>query len=511
MSDPTEDTNDPTTQPEGADDAVEPDEETSDEQTEGELSEEEQAKADADKLKEAIDVAIDEIGTLRKRLTITVPKEIVQERLEDQFSELQRQRDVPGFRKGRAPRRLVEKAYGSEVRDLLKDQIASQAYMAAVEKEELDVLGDPAIDFEKIEMPEEGALEFSCEIEVKPDFELPKLEGIPIDKPAVTITEEDIDQQVERLQMRFGNYVPVEDAEIQADDLVTADVKITVGDTTLFEQTNEQFAARPSRIEDFVLDNLGDDLAGAKVGETRTVEVDVPDDYEVEEHRGKKAEFTFTIRDIKRLDVPELNDEFAQMLGLENVDELRTMIRAESESHIDQEIQRGMREQIRKYLAENTELDVPAGLSSRQTQRVVQQQVVDMQRQGLPDVEIEKRLDELQTTAQEAAATEIKMFFILEKLAEEFDITVTEDEINGQVAQIAQRMNRRFDRVRDELARHGRLQALYVRLREEKVIDRLLQDAEITEVSREEADESPAEADDKKKSEKSEQTEDESE
>ncbi len=502
MSDPNEETQDPTTDPQEAEDAAE-----QDEQLDEDLTDEEQAQADADKLKEAIHVTVDDVGTLRKKLTVRVPQDIVAERLDEQFAELQRERDVRGFRRGRAPRRLVEKAYGSEVRQLLKEQIVSQAYLAAVDKEELQVLGDPDIDFDAIELPEDTDLEFSCELEVKPEFELPKLEGIPVEKPTVTVTDEDVDLQLERLRMRFGRYEPVADGEIQPDDMVTADVKVTVDDETITEETGVQFAARPSRVEGIVVENLGDDLAGAKVGDERTVQAEVPDDFEKEEVRGKTADITFAIRDIKRMNLPELSDTFAQMMGLESVDELKTMIRAESESRIDQEIQRGMREQIRQYLADNTDFDVPAGLSSRQTQRVVQQRLVDMQRQGIPEAEVEKRLDELQTTAQEEAAADIKMFFILEKLGEEFDINVTEDEINGQVAQIAQRTGRRFDRVRDELSRRGGLQALYISLREEKVIDRLLQDAEVTEVSQEEAeekDEKPAKKKKQKKADKDE-------
>lgn len=463
-------------------------------------------KSPEDKLKEVITVDLEDVGTLRKRMTVTVPGENIQERLDEQFSELQRERDVRGFRRGRAPRRLVEKTYGSEVRDITKEQLVSQAYLAAVDREDIQVLGDPDLDFDKIELPDEGKdLEFSCEIEIKPEFELPKLEKIPVEKPVVTITDEDVDRQIERLLMRFGRFEPVEEGgDIQEDDLVTADVKATSGDEVIFDETATQFGARPSRVGGIALESLGDDLAGAKVGDQRTIEATVPDDYEKEELRGKPVKIDFTIRDIRRMVLPELTDEFAQMLGLETVDELKAMIRAESESRIDQEIQRGMRNQIRQYLADNTELEVPPGLSSRQTQRAVQQRMIDMQRQGVPEAEIEKHLDELQTTAKEQAANEIKMFFILEKLAEQFEFEVSEDEINGQIAQIAQSSGRRFDRVRDELMRRGGVEALYVNIRDEKVIDRLLQDAEITEVEPEADEEEGASEEPKKKAKKDE-------
>jgi trigger factor len=449
---------------------------------------EELAEEKAKKLKEAITVQVQDIGPLRQKLTITVPHEVFEERLDDQFQELQRERDIRGFRRGRAPRRLVEKAYGSEVKGLVKDQVISEAYFAAVDQKSLKVLGEPDLDLEKLTLPAEGPLEFTCEVEVKPEFELPELKEIPVQRPVISVSDEDIDKQIERFRMRFGTFNPVEDGIVQADDLVVADAKLRIGDKVIKEETNVQFAARPSRIEGIVVDKLGEALVGAKTGDERTVDAIVPDDHETEEYRGKTAQFDITIHDVKRLVLPPLDDAFAKMVGFENVAELRTMVRAQSESRYDQEIRRGMRGQISQYLIDNTKFEIPPALGSRQTERVVARQLVELQRQGVPDAEIQKRADELRTTAREQAAVELKLFFVLEKLAEQFDIDVSEDELNGQVAQIARAQGRRFDRVRDELMDRGTLQALYVSIRDDKVLDRLLDDAKTTEVTPEQAD-----------------------
>jgi len=455
---------------------------------EREKTPEELAEEQSKKLKESIGVRTEEIGTLRQRLTVTVPRRILDERLEEQFRELQRERDIRGFRRGRAPRRLVEKAFGTEVKDLIKDQVVSQAYLAAVEKQEMKVLGDPDLNLEKIVLPAEGDLEFTCEVEVKPEFELPELKGIAVRKPVIKFTDEDVDRQIDRFRMRLGSFNPVEDGTIQLDDLVVADVKLVIGDETVKEETNVQFAARPSRIEGIIVEKLGEALVGAKAGEERTVEATVPDDHEKEEYRGKTAAFNLKIHDIKRLVLPPLDDHFARANGFESISELRTMIRAQAESRMDQEIRRGMRAQVGQYLVDNTKLEIPPVLGSRQTERVVAGQMIELQRQGVPEAEIEKQLDELRTTARERAVVELKMFFILEKLAEQFEIDVTEDELNGQVAQIARSSGRRFDRVRDELANRGAIQALYLSIRDDKVLDRLLEDAQITEVTPEQED-----------------------
>ena len=179
-----------------------PDEEvaTAPEDQEQELTDEEQAMA---KLKEAIDVQVDDAGTLRKKLTITLPAGTVTERRSEQFGELKRDSVVPGFRKGHAPLKLVEKRFGQDVNSQLSSQLLSSSYLAAVEKEDLKTIGDPMIwaedaksdagappklvsieqAFELIELPSEGDFTYSCEIELQPEFDLPELKGIKIEEP----------------------------------------------------------------------------------------------------------------------------------------------------------------------------------------------------------------------------------------------------------------------------------------------------------------------------------------
>ena len=166
------------------------------------------------------------------------------------------------------------------------------------------------------------------------------------------------------------------------------------------------------------------------------------------------------------------------------------MVRAESESRIDEEVNRGMGAQIQQYLLDNTDFEVPPGLSSRQTDRIVQRRRVEMQRRGVPEAEVDKQADELQTQAREEAANQLKLLFILEQIAEQFEIDVSEEEINGQLAQIAQSSGRRLDRVRDEMMRRDGLQSVYMTIRDEKCIARLLKDAKIDEVTPEEAQQS---------------------
>lgn len=455
-----------------------------------------------EKLKSAIRVNVSEAGVLRKTMTVTVPRDNLQFELDKEFKELLTEATIPGFRKGRAPRRLIEKRFGRDVSDQVQTRILSNAYLAAVEKEDLKVLGDPLVwvslkdkagaqkeqlvDMQKalehIRLPDTGDFEFRCEVEIKPEFELPELEGVAVEKPILEITDEDVTTQIDRIRARRGAYAPVAEGEgIQADDFLICDLRMVVDGSEIKTAENVRFAARAQMVEGAVVADFGEKLTGAKAGESRTVSGDLPDDYDVAELRGKKATFEVKVQEIKRLQLPELDASFIESMGFDKVEEFREWVRTGMESQLGQEIQRGMHEQVRRYLLENTKIEVPEGLSSKQAERIAMRRRVELARQGVPDEEIEKHADELMTSAREQAAVELKLFFILDKIAGLWEIDVTEEEMNAQIAAIAQSYNKRFDRVRDELAQNNGLTMLYLEIRDENCINKILEKAKVTE------------------------------
>jgi trigger factor len=440
---------------------------------------EEQEQSDAEKLKEVIDVQTESVGLLRTKITVTVPRDTVDERLHAQFDELRREAQVPGFRPGHAPMSLVEKRFGGEVKGELKDQLVAQAYMAAVEKQDLKVLGDPDMDLEKIELPESGDLSFSCEVELQPEFDLPKLEGIEIKRPKIEISDQDVTGQIDRMRAMRGNFEPVEGGEVEQDDLVVADLQIYVDSESVHREENAQVYARPSVIDGVPVESLGDVLEGSKAGDACTAEVELPDTYRLEEHRGKKARIELAVQEIKRLVLPELDQKMLADFGAESEEDLRTWIQANLEARLDQQVRSAMRDQLYRYLLDNTSFDVPPDLSQRQTERVVNRRMLELLNQGVPETEVNKQLDQLRTTAGEQAAQDLKLFFVFQKIAEHLEVDVSEEEINSRIAQIAQSYNRRFDRVRDDLMRRGGMSEIYVTLREQKCVDRLLEQANV--------------------------------
>ena len=454
-----------------------------------------------DELKKSVKTVVKDVGVLRKELEITVPAKVIGDHLAHNYDELLHDALVPGFRKGRAPKRLIEKRFGSEVRDSIKTSILGQSFFAAVENEEFDVLGDPRFHvtvgeevklmeigeaLEHITITEDADFAYTCEVEIKPTFELPELEGIEIKAPQISITDEMIDEQLLRRRKIRGRYEPSKEAAGSEDDQLIADATLTVDGNVIKTEENVQLGVRAARLDTIPLMTLGEVLKGAKPGATRTVECQVPDDYERPDLRGKTGTFEFKIHEIKRL-VPIPAEEYAEQMGCKSVAELREFIREDMEAERDDLIAKAKKEQVLEYLLEKTLLDLPEGLSARQTDHAVVRRVIELQQAGLPQSEIDAKIDELRTSAKESVARDLKLGFILGKVAEKLGAEVTDEEVNTEIARMARLYNRRFDRVRDDLQNQGLLDQLAEKIRHDKCVTTLLGDAKIIEVTGEPA------------------------
>jgi len=475
---------------------------------------EDDAEALLEILKEKALVEIEEVGTLRRKLSITVPAEVIEEQLDKQFGELRSDAVVPGFRKGHAPIQLVQKRFGAEIRESLTTTILGQAFFAATEKNELEVLGDPRFqittdDGEQLmeldealqhyKLPQSGEFSFACEVEIKPTFKLPELEGIEVKTPKIKILKKDVEANIERQLKIRGRFEPVLDGVAETDDMVIAKTKLTSGGDLIKEEDNVDMGVRPTRLNGILLEQLGDVLTGAKVGDTRSAECDIPDDYERADLRGKKGLFEITVHEIKRLK-PAAIETLVEQSGAESEKELREFIKDEMEAERDQLVERAKREQVLDYLLQKVELDLPDDLSNRQTERAVARKMIDMQQRGVPQGDAEAMVDELRTSAKEEVARSLKLEFIMEKVAEQLDVVVTDEEINSEIARIARMYNQRFDRIRDSLHSRGLLEQLVEQIRQDKCIKLLLSGAQLKEVT-EDSDE-PAESAEPGKSDK---------
>ncbi len=429
-------------------------------------------------------VTIKEVGPCKKQVCVEIPEEAVRIATDKQYEGLRRDAMVPGFRKGRAPRRLLEKRFGKDVTEQVKLKLLADASDSAIKDKSLDVLGEPDIDFEKIELPVAGPLKFDFEIEVRPEFDLPALEGIAVEKGKLEVTEAQIDREIEQLCRWSGVWVPREGGEVESGDQIIADVVYKADAVEEEEKLDniEIYVRENGFVGAIAVKNLDELLAGAKAGDVRQSSVEVPKTYFREEYRGKKVDIKITVKDIKWLRPAALDGDFFKRLGVESKDELRQKVGDTLRGRLESQVRTEMTEQIYRYMLDGTKFDLPMDIVADQARVLLQRQYAGLIRRGLSREQIEEQMEQLRAGSEQQAKEQLKIFFIMDKVAGKLGIEITEEEINGYIAQLAIQRGQRPERMREEMVRDGSLAQFRLQVREEKCIAKLLESAKITEV-----------------------------
>jgi len=427
-------------------------------------------------------VTIEKAGPCRKKVIVEIPRETITRATDGQYETFRKDALVPGFRKGRAPRRLLEKRFGKDVGEQVKLKLLADASDAAVKDSKLDILREPEINYEKIELPAEGPLKFDFEIEVRPEFELPSLEGIPVNKPRLEVTEGHIDREIEMLRKYAGVWTPKESGKVEPEDQVVADVMLNIeGQEQKLD--NAEIQVKPNGfIADVPVEKLDQVLAGAKSGDVKTVEVTVPKTYFKEELRGKKVDIRITIKDVKWLKPAEMNHDFIAKCGAANEDELRKSLRERLQTRLQNQAKSEMAEQIYQYLFEKTDFELPVSVAADQAVSLLRRQYINLMMQGFQREQIDQHIEQLKSSSEQQAQQQLKIFFIMDKISDKLGIKTTEEEINGHIAQMAIQRKIRPERMKEEMQRDGSLDQFKLQVREQKCVAKLLESAKITEV-----------------------------
>ena len=429
-------------------------------------------------------VTIEESGPCKKKVIIEIPQAKIKKLTEKQYEDLRKEALVPGFRKGRAPRRLLEKRFGKETKEQIKLTLLSDAGKSAIEDNKLQALGEPDIDFENIELPDEGPLTFDFEVEVRPEFDLPKLEGIPVTKTKLEVTDEQVDREIEQMQRWAGVWTPREEEDaIELEDQIIADAILKVEGIEEEEKLDdiEIYVRKSGFVGAIPVEKLDELLVGAKSRDTKETSVEVPKTFFREEYRGKKVDINISIKDIKWLKPAELDENLLKRYEVEDKNELREKIHDSLHSRLETQGRTEMTEQIYQYLLDKTDLDLPLSIVAEQANSVLQRQYTNLLMRGLSREQVGEQLEQLKAGSEQQAQQQLKTFFIMDKVADKLDIEVTEEEINGQVAQLALQRGQRPERMREEMERNGSLAQFSLEVRQDKCIAKLLETAVITE------------------------------
>jgi len=428
-------------------------------------------------------VTIEEAGHCKKKVTIEIVQEKIKKAVDKQYVEMGKEALVPGFRKGRAPRRLLEKRFGKETTEQIKLTLLSDASKSAIEENKLQTIGEPDIDVEKIELPAEGSLTFDFEVEVRPEFDLPQLEGIPVARTKLEVTDEQIDREIEQMQRWSGVWTPREEGSVELEDQIIADAVLKIEGIEEEQKLYniEIYVRQNGFVGAIPVEKLDELLVGAKAGETKETSIEVPKTFFREEYRGKKVDIQISIKDIKWLKPAELDENLLKRYGVEDADEMREKIRDTLHGRMETQGRTEMTEQIFEYLLDKTDLDLPVNVVAEQASSVLQRQYTNLLMRGLSREQIDEQMEQLQAGSEQQAEQQLKTFFIMDKIADKLEIDVSKEEINGHIAQLAMQRGQRPERMKEDMERNGSLAQLILEVRQDKCIAKLLETAVITE------------------------------
>jgi trigger factor len=443
-------------------------------------------------------VRIEDAGPSTKKVHVEIPRERIEAKLGLALETYKSQAQLPGFRAGHAPVALVRKRFEADIKEQVRREVISESYQQVIAKNELKVIGEPSFDNPDAvqKLPATGPMSYSVTLEIKPAFTLPNLEGLEIKRPKIEVTDSNVDQAMKNLREQQGQVVPVEE-EAKPGDFVVGDFFLKVDGAVIGSNVGSQIVVKDGVVAGIAVEKLEEKLTGIKSGETRTLEADVPAEHPQAAIAGKHVSIDVKCNDIKRLEPAVIDADFLDSLGFKDEAELREALREQLVIRIDYDVAEAMRNQVRKYLLENTTVDLPSGMTQRQQDRVVYRRAIDLMQRGVPRQQIEANVEALRQGADMQAKNELKLFFIVEEIADARDVVVSEEELNGRVAMMAAIRGERPEKFKQAMSKDGSLSNLYMQLREQKALDTVIDQAKLTDVELNASDPLPGSEDKK--------------
>lgn len=430
-----------------------------------------------------LDVKIDKVGACQRHITVTIPREDIQRYYDVAYSDLMDKASIPGFRNGRAPRKLVESRFKKEITDQIKGSLLMDSMTQLTEDNDLAAISEPDIDPVTITVPDDGPMVYEFNLEVRPEFDVPNWQGLKIERPVREFNDEDVDRQLKSLVERHGHLNPLEGAA-EVGDYISTKLTFKDGDNEISSSPEEVIrirkvlSFRDGKIEGF--DKL---MKGVKAGETRVGKAKLTEDAPNEALRGKTIEAVFEVLEVKRLETPEMTPEFLETLGgFADEAELREAIKQNLGRQLEFQRQRRAREQVLGALTVHADWELPPDLLRRQWSRELDRMILELRRSGFTDEQILAHENELRQNSRASTARLLKEHFILERIAEEEKIEDQGEDYDTEIALIAAQSGESPRRVRAQLQKRGLMDTLRNQIIERKVLDMILAKATFTDV-----------------------------
>ncbi len=423
-------------------------------------------------------VTIEKAGPCKRHIRVVVPRDAIEQVASGSVSELMDSAAVPGFRVGHVPEQLIRKRFKQELSDQVKQKVLMQSLEQLSEDEELEPINVPNLDPEAFEIPEEGDFEYEFDVEVRPEFDLPKYKGLKIERPVRDVSDEDVENYIQEMRERYGQLEPIEEPA-SAGDFVTVDLAFTHNGQPLRELEELSLRVRPVlRFQDGELKDFDKLMKGAKPDDVREADLTVSLEADNVAMRGETVHAAFTVLDVKRVNVPELNEEFCTRIGVESEEDLRKRVRESLERQVTYQQRQATRQQVLEKITESADWDLPEDLVRKQVDNALRREILEMQQAGFSPREIRARENELRQQSITMTRKNLKEHFVLDRIAEEEELEVTPQDVEMEITLMALQNGENPRRVRARLQKSGVIENLEAQIRERKAVDVILEHAE---------------------------------
>jgi trigger factor len=439
-----------------------------------------------------------EISPTQKQIDIEIEAEAVRkvyDRVSDRYAQAA---TVPGFRPGHAPRAVVRTRFKDQIRTEVMRELIPEAVQKAISDHNVQALGEPELNLQNTEGLDklgQQPLLFNVNVDVLPEIKLGTYKGLDAARRTRPVTDADIDRVIEQLRENSASLQPVEDRGAQIGDTVTANFK------GIFVNEPE---AEPIDVQDVevilggqgVVQEITDNLTGARADDEKTFSVNYPENFSAKGLAGKQVDYTVKVSAVRIKELPELDDEWAQSLGddeVESLDKLKEKVREDLEAQTRNEAEGKVRTDLLRKMVDAHEFELPERLVQQQTEHRFESVVRDMMNHGIdprnPELDWEKARDSL----KDQAGFDLRSSLLLEAIADQEKIEVSDQEIEDEIKMIAEASRQSPEQVRAVLTKQGGERSIAPRLRNRKALDFLVANANVTDEQwKEETEESEA-------------------
>lgn len=426
-----------------------------------------------------------DISPTRKEIKIEIEPDAVRatyDRISDKYAKLA---NVPGFRKGHAPRSVVRSRFKGEIRGEVLQELVPEAINKAIDEHSLETIGEPEVHLDpddSLQKFGEEPISVNVKVEVLPRVELGQYKEIEVARRVRPVADADVDRIIEGLRENSASLIPVEDRSSQLGDTVTVNFQ------GKFIDTPDEEDIKVEDVDvvlggDGVQQEFTDNLLEMKPDDEKTFRVDYPQDFTSKGLAGKRLEYTAKVSAVRNKELPELDDEWAASLNEEfdSLGTLRAKIREDLEARAGAEADHRLRSELMRMLSEKHPFEVPATLVEHQTTNRLEAVVRDMIGRGIDPRNSELNWEGAREELKAQAEDDVRGSMLLERIAEEENLTVADEEIEAEIEAIANASRKPKEQVRAALTKDGGDRSIASRLRNRKALDLLVENARITE------------------------------